>query len=289
MKNKSNAFDYINICVLGFAALMMVFPLYSVLVASVSGNIASTDILGRVIPHDFNLDAYKYVLTGTNLGNGFRNTITITLVGVPFNLALTLTLAYALSKKWLFGRKLIMNMVIFTMFFGGGLVPFYLLITRTLGLRDTLWAIILPYGVNTFNMVIMKNFFQSLPAEIEESAYLDGANDIVIFVRIILPISLPLVATFVLFFAVDRWNEWYNSMLFSTKAQVKTLQLVLREMVVDTESLNAEMDKLKQYQPMFSMAVKCAATVVTMAPIMMVYPFVQKYFTQGIMIGAIKS
>lgn len=286
---RASAFDVINTAILISLMIVMIFPFYSVIMMSFTTNISSTDLVGRLIPRSPNLDAYKFVYDNTLLFSGLKNTLIVVAIGVPLNLFLTLTLAYTLSKRYLLGRGFLMNLIVFTMFFSGGLVPTYLLMTNTLMLRDTLWAIILPYGVNTFNMIVMKNFFQSLPVELEESAYLDGAGDIRIFIQIALPLSAPLIATFTLFFTVDRWNEWFNAMLYTTKSNYKTMQLVLRELVVRTETLSAELDKQKQYMPMFSMSIKCAATVITVLPILCVYPFLQKYYTGGIMIGAIKS
>jgi len=283
-------FDTLNIIFLCMLGLIMLIPFYCVIVGSMSPKIASTDFIGRIIPRNLDFSSYKYAFQKTALLTGLKNTLIITAVGVPFNLLLTIGLAYSLSKKWLWGRGLFMNMIIFTMFFGGGLIPFYLLMTNTLKLRDSLWAVILPYGVNTFNMIIMKNYFQSLPQELEESAYLDGANDLTIFAIIILPLSLPLLATFTLFFSVDRWNEWWNSMLFTTKQHNKTMQLILREMVVTLDTLNQKMaTETVAIMPMLSMSVKCAVTILTIVPIMCVYPFLQRYYLKGLLVGAIKS
>ena len=289
-KIRGTWFDAVNVIFLSLLGLIMLIPFYCVLVGSVSPKIASTDFVGRIWPRSLDFSSYVYAFQKTALLTGLKNTLIVTIVGVPFNLVLTIGLAYALSKKWLWGRTFFMNMIIFTMFFGGGLIPFYLLMTNTLKLRDSLWAVILPYGVNTFNMIIMKNYFQSLPAELEESAYIDGANDLMIFAVIILPLSLPLLATFTLFFSVDRWNEWWNSMLFTTKQNNKTMQLILREMVVSADTLNQKMaTETVAIMPMLSMSVKCSATVLTIVPIMCVYPFLQKYYMKGLLVGAIKS
>ena len=289
-KIRGTWFDAVNVIFLSLLGLIMLIPFYCVLVGSVSPKIASTDFVGRIWPRSLDFSSYVYAFQKTALLTGLKNTLIVTIVGVPFNLVLTIGLAYALSKKWLWGRAFFMNMIIFTMFFGGGLIPFYLLMTNTLKLRDSLWAVILPYGVNTFNMIIMKNYFQSLPAELEESAYIDGANDLMIFAVIILPLSLPLLATFTLFFSVDRWNEWWNSMLFTTKQNNKTMQLILREMVVSADTLNQKMaTETVAIMPMLSMSVKCSATVLTIVPIMCVYPFLQKYYMKGLLVGAIKS
>jgi putative aldouronate transport system permease protein len=267
----------------------MLFPFYSVIVMSISTGIDSLDVLGRLIPRKIDFTAYRFVFNNTFLLTGIKNTLIVVLIGVPLDMLLTTSTAYAISKKRLFMRSFFLNLIVFTMFFGGGLIPFYLLVTSTLGLRDSLWAVILPSALNTFNVIITKNYFQSLPAEIEESAKIDGGNDIRIFWSIAIPISLPILAVITLFTSVGRWNEWFNSMLFLTKSNGFTLQLVLREIVVRTEILNAELTARNMMNPTMSMSVKCAATVITMAPIMCLYPFLQKYFVKGLLIGSIKS
>jgi putative aldouronate transport system permease protein len=175
------------------------------------------------------------------------------------------------------------------MYFSGGIVPMYLLM-RDLHLTNTIWAVILPYGVNTFYMLIMRNYFIAVPASISESAKIDGAGEWTILFRIILPLSQPILATFALFFAVDRWNEWYNSMIFIKSVQITPLQLVLRSIVVASEYIPAAAKGSSAAMgALFSKGLKMAAVIITMAPIMIVYPFVQKYFVKGITLGAVKA
>jgi putative aldouronate transport system permease protein len=197
-------------------------------------------------------------------------------------------MGYALSRKPYPGRKLFFMFILFTMLFNGGMVPFYLVV-RSLKLINTIWAIVLPGGMNTFYMILMYNYFQSLPESLVESARLDGAGDWTILFRIIMPLSLPIIATITLFFTVDKWNEWFNAMIFIRKSTLQPLQLVLRSMIVDSQSINEINTLATVMERSFPMGLKMAAVLVTMFPIMCIYPFLQKHFTKGIMLGAIKS
>ena len=201
--------------------------------------------------------------------------------------------AYGLSRKPFPGKKAIMILIIFTMYFSGGIIPLYLLV-KSLGLMDHLLSVVLVYGVNTFYMLIIKNYFESIPESIEESAKIDGANEFYILFKIMIPLSMPIIATFLLFFLVDRWNEWYSALLFIRSSSKWPLQLVLREVINNTGSeisnaLKANRASDTLLNKVFSQGIKMAAIVITMAPIMLVYPFVQKYFIKGILIGSVKS
>ena len=287
--NRTTFADIILYIVLGLLAFVMIFPFYSVIVMSFSPTIPSLDIAGRFFPRSFDLTAYRFLFSGTLMLDGFRNTSYIVVLGVGINMFLTTTLAYGLSKKWLFGRNFLLNFIIFTMFFSGGLIPLFLLVSRTLNLHNSLFAVILPSGISTFYMIITKNFFQSLSGELEESAYIDGANDIQIFLRIMLPLSKPILATIALFYTVARWNEWFFPMLFWSRQGMTTVQLVLREMVIQTERLAADLTAAAMMQGNISMAVRTAATVVTVMPILFVYPFLQRYFVIGLNVGSVKE
>ena len=177
-----------------------------------------------------------------------------------------------------------MNLILVTMFFGGGLIPYYILI-RTLGMMDTIWVMIIPGAIDTFNMLLMRNYFATLPKELEESAKIDGANDIQIFVKIFLPLSLPMLATIGLFFAVGNWNSWYNGMLFNSKQSLKTLQQVLQSII------NTPASSIPNPHPtkISTESVKMAAIFFTIIPMMLFYPFLQRYFVRGIVVGAIKG
>lgn len=281
-------FPIVNFVFLTLLAVVTVFPFYYVLVLSFSNlqDYLSNSII--LFPKSFNFDAYVYVFSRSLLRKGLVNTLLITFFGVLYNMFLTVPMAYALSKRFP-GRNLVLNFVIVTMFFGGGLIPFYLTVSNTLKLSNSLLAVILPYGINSFFMIIMKNYFATLPKELEESARMDGAREMTILWRIILPLSLPILATFTLFYAVDRWNEWFNAMLFMRDESLYTLQLVLRDIVITmTDTQSQQLHDVARRQ-VFNGAVKAATIVIATVPIMLVYPFVQKYFAQGMLVGAIKS
>ena len=221
---------------------------------------------------------------------GYRTTLQILLLGVPLNLFLSTSFAYGLSRRGYPGRKLIFYLVLFTMLFNGGIIPMYLLMMK-LRLTNTLFSVVLASGMNTFYMIIMRNFFSSLPESLIESAKLDGAGEWKILFNIILPLSLPIIATMTLFYTVDRWNEWFNAMIFIKSSSMQPLQLVLRSIVLQSQLLDkssaagaAAIDKER-----FTGGLKMAAVMVTMLPVMCVFPFLQKYFVKGVLVGAIKS
>ena len=221
---------------------------------------------------------------------GYRTTLLLVLLGVPLNLFLTTSFAYGLSRRGYPGRKLIFYVVLITMLFNGGIIPMYLLMMK-LGLTNSLGSVVFAYGINTFYMVIMRNFFSSLPVALVESAKIDGAREWRILFRIILPLSMPIIATITLFYTVDRWNEWYNAMIFIKSPNMQPLQLVLRSIVLESQMMDkisatgtAVIDKER-----FVSGMKMAAVVVTMLPVMCVFPFLQKYFVKGVMVGAIKA
>ena len=197
----------------------------------------------------------------------------------------TVITGYAMSRKGWTGRNFVMNMILVTMFFGGGMVPYYYLI-KGLGMIDTIWVMIIPGAIDTFNMLLMRNYFASLPQEMEESAKIDGANDVIIFVKIFLPLSLPMLATIGLFFAVGNWNSWYNAMLFCPdNSKIWPLQYVLRTMINKVSS-NVEQPGVVED---FSQGLTMASIFFTIVPMMCFYPFLQRFFVKGIVVGAIKG
>jgi putative aldouronate transport system permease protein len=242
-----------------------------------------------VIPKSLTLASYERLFDDQRLWSGYRSTLFILALGMPLNVFLTFCLAYALSRKGYPGRRLIFVMVLFTMIFQGGIVPMYL-VMRSLSLTNKLWSVILAYGVNTFYMIIVKNYIDILPESLVESAKLDGAGEWTILGRIVLPLSKPILATIVLFYSVDRWNEWYNAMVFLRNNQLYPLQLVLRNIVINSEVAgNITAASAGIIGSQFVMGIKMAAVIMTMLPIMCVYPFLQRHFVKGIMIGAIKA
>jgi putative aldouronate transport system permease protein len=264
--------------------IAVIFPFYNAFVISISSEYAyfNADLL--LWPQEITFDAYTTVFASQQLWNGFGITLVLLVLGTAYQLFFTVITGYALSRDKWFGKNFVMNMIIVTMFFGGGLVPYYYLIT-SLGLYDTIWVMIIPGAIDTFNMLLMRNYFASLPKELEESARIDGANDIQIFVKVYLPLSLPMLATIGLFFAVGNWNSWYNGMLFLETANLKPLQLVLREMIASIAS-NIEMPGGPN---VYSEGLVMASIFFTIVPMMCFYPFLQRYFVKGIVVGAIKG
>ena len=198
--------------------------------------------------------------------------------------------AYALSKKRLAGRKIILSMILFTMLFSGGLIPYYLVVSG-LHLSNTIWAMIIPSAVNTFYLIIMKNYFSSLSPSLEEAAKIDGANDIQILFRVMLPISLPFIATFVLFYSVERWNEWWNALLFINDSSLQPLQIYMRNLLVNYNNQMSQqaMLILGDKRSANFQAVQMASIVVSTVPILCIYPFVQRHFVKGVMVGSVKE
>ena len=219
---------------------------------------------------------------------GYKTTLVYLLVGLPLNLLLCSTLAYALCRKGWVGRHLIFMLILFTMIFNGGIVPLYL-VMKSFNLTNTIWSVIFAQGMNTFNMILIYNYFCSLPEALMESANLDGADEWTILFRIVLPLSKPILATVVLFVAVQLWNEYFMSMIFLRSNDWQSLQQVLRSIVMDSQVVDESTIMSDIGDKNFTDAIKMAAVMATMIPVMCIYPFLQKYFTKGIMIGAIKA
>lgn len=292
MLNKASVsercFDYINTVLLLLLMVLTVYPLLYVAFASVSdaGSLMGhKGILWR--PIGFSLDAYTNVFRNPMIIKGYGNTLFVVLMGLALNITLTAFGAYALSRKSLQYRKPLMLFIIFTMFFSGGLIPLYLTV-KGVGLVDSLWALIIPQAINTFNLILMKTAFEAIPDALEESAKMDGANDFVILFRIVLPLSMPVIAVMLLYYGVSHWNSWFNAMIFLQERSLYPLQLVLREILLQGEA-NANTGASDGDAAMLAATLKYATIIVATVPILFVYPFLQKYFVKGALIGAIKG
>ena len=239
-----------------------------------------------IYPKRLVLDSYRIVFESRALFTGMWVTLRVTLLGVAYNMILTVLMAYAFNKTFP-GKKLFLYLIIFTMYFDGGLIPFYLLI-KDMGLMDTLWCMVLPTGISFVYMTVIRKYFASLPEELRESAKIDGASEITILFRIILPLAMPMIVTFALYYGVERWNEWWYGMLFVKSSFRQPLQYVLRGIIQAQGNITSSSASLAGIIP-FSDGVKMASVVITMTPIMSVYPFLQKYFVQGLAIGAVKG
>lgn len=282
-------FTCINAVIMTLLVLITLYPFYYVIVGSISGdNVAAQDIY-FLYPKGLDFSAYSMVFSTSSILRAYGNTLFITVVGTLLSLLLTTLTAYPLSKSRLYGRRLMTTLFYFTMLFSGGLVPTYLVI-RDLRMIDTLWALILPKVISVYNMLLLINFFKSIPDGLEESATIDGANDLTTLLRIVLPLSMPIFATLTLFYAVGYWNSWFDAVMYINRSRNFPLQLVLREIVQSVDlSYVAGGGADYSMSDTTIQSVRLATIVVAILPIMAVYPFLQKYFVKGVMIGAIKG
>ena len=287
----SRIFDVVNVVGLTLIMVVTLYPVIYVVLASVSDSnrlLAYTGLL--VKPLGFNTAAYAAVIKNPNILSGYMVTIFVVVVGTILNILATSVSAFVLTRKRFPFRIPFTLMAVFTMYFSGGMIPRYLFINDTLGLGNTVWALILPGMISTYNMIIMKNNFESIPDSLEESARMDGANDIVILFKIVLPLSKAILAVMVLIYGVSHWNAWFDAMLFIRKRDLYPLQIILREILIanSTDSMMAGSGMSSDVEAIGE-SIKYATIVVATAPILCVYPFIQKYFTKGVMLGAVKG
>ena len=282
-------FDFVNAFAMITIMVLTIYPFLYVAFASVSSPMELIRHKGLILyPLGLNFEGYKLVFANPMISVGYINTLFYVLLGTALNIMVTIFLAYVLSKKNVFWKTPLMMMVVFTMYFSGGLIPTYLMM-GDLGLINTRLAVILPGLVSTMNMIIMRTSFMAMPESLEESAKMDGANDITVLFRIVLPLSMPIIAVMILFYGVGHWNGWFNAMIYLKNRELFPLQLVIKEILIvnSTESMTtgvADADK-----GAISEVIKYATIIVATVPILLVYPYLQKYFTQGVMIGAIKG
>jgi putative aldouronate transport system permease protein len=282
MRRRAGIFDLINYTFLFLFTLLTLYPFWYTLVVATSTQEGFFSSLFHVIPNSFSLESFSAALGMPTIYTSFGISVLVTVCGTVLSLFLTSMGAYVLSKGDLEGRNFMFRMILFTMFFGGGLVPFYILLTQ-MGFRNNLLVLFVPSAMNTFNMILMKNYFATtVPQSLEDSARIDGLNDFQILFRIVLPTSMPIVATISLFFAVSYWNNWFMAMLFISKSKLLPLSLVLRNLVLSARSMYVPPSVVPQM-------VKASVIIISIVPIVMVYPFIQKHFVKGIMLGAVKE
>lgn len=279
-------FDTINVICLVIFSILCIYPFLYVFNLSVSKGGSSAQYGLNLVPKGFTLEYYKQLFRTDAIVTGFKNSIIRTISGTFLALLVTSCGAYPLSKKHLPNRKLWTTIVLIPMFFGGGLIPTYLLI-RSLNLIDTRWVLILPGLVSTYNLILIRNYMISLPESLEESAKIDGANDIVILFRIILPICKPILATVALWVSVGHWNAWFDSLLYITKKELIVLQVVLYQ-VLNWGAERTITGTMENYNPAQEI-IKACTIMVTTIPIILIYPFLQKYFIGSIMVGSVKG
>jgi putative aldouronate transport system permease protein len=284
-------FDGVNIALLAIVSLIVLYPLVFVLSASVSNPAFVLNGDMWLLPKDITWKGYSKVLENKELLNSYGNTIFYTAAGTAINLVMTVMAAYPLSRRDFAGRNLIMGLMVFTMFFSGGLIPSYMLV-KQLGMLNTFWALIIPSAVSIWNIIIMRTFFQSsVPNEIQEAAAIDGCSDWRILWRIVLPLSMPILAVMVLFYSVGHWNAYFNALIYLTDRAAYPLQLILREILIQgqMEEMVSIGDSSHAQTIMDEELVKYAVVVIANLPILVLYPLLQKYFVKGVMIGAIKG
>ena len=282
-------FDYVNTLFMLIIMLVMLYPFWYVIMASFS-SMAHVQTHGVLLyPDGLRLAAYRQIFTHNLIPGAYKNTIFITFAGTAISMVLTILGAYCRSVKTLPGRTVLTLYVVFTMWFGGGLVPTFLVV-NSLGLVDSLWALILPGAISAYNMILMRNFFQNVPVDLYEAAEIDGITRLGYMVRILLPLSTASIATISLFYAVGYWNSYFNSVIYIRSMDKWTMQMLLHQMLKgSTELTNALYDNQAEINELADETMKCAMIVITITPILIVYPFIQKYFVKGVMVGSLKG
>lgn len=266
-----------------------IYPFWYAMMASVSSPSSFMRHRGLLIfPLGLNFTSYKAVFQNPNIIGGFINSFINIFIGVLFAMTLTVFAAYALTRKGFLFKKPVLVMMVLTMFVSGGLIPLYLVVNN-LKLINTRWSIILPALLSTYNILVTRVYFSTIPESLEESARLDGANDFTILFRIIIPVSMPIIAVMILFYSVDKWNAWFQAMIFLNKRELFPVSLILREILIsnDTSSMVADI-QVADKEPIAE-TIKFATMMVTVLPIVVIYPFLQKYFIKGIMLGSVKE
>lgn len=286
-----NLAQFLIVLVIAVFALISLLPFYNVLLISFGDPAAMIKQTVYLIPTSINLSSYEYVFRNDRIVGSFLVTMFVTIAGTAISMLMTIFAAYTLTKKEMPGRNFMLVLILITMFFSGGLVPYYLTV-RDVGLVNSIWVMMIPTALNTFYLMIMYSYLRTVPAALEESAKIDGANEIQILFRIIIPVSMPTIAALTLFYAVDRWNEWWHALLFLRDIEKYPIQLLLRQMLTNLSEIipggigsQVAGDKVNVLPETLKMAV----VVVASAPIIVLYPFLQKYFAKGIMIGSVKG
>ncbi len=282
------AFDWTMVFIIGFTSIVCLLPMVYILAVSFSSNMAIASRRVLLWPVEFTMQSYSAVFADKSMMNSMVFTIWITVVGAVLSIVMTILCAYPLTKKNLKGRNFFLLLIIITMYFGGGMIPEYVLV-KSLNMIDKPAALIIPYCLSAFNMIILKTFFSNLPESLEESAFLDGASYFVILTKIVIPLSTPVLATLTLFYAVGRWNGFQDALIYISKQEYFPLQMKLYQMIYNnqlSEIAQQEGSSITQIAPE---SLKAASVMFATVPILLVYPWLQRYFISGVMIGAIKG
>ncbi|MCT4596901.1 MAG: carbohydrate ABC transporter permease [Vallitalea sp.] len=287
---KYGKFDIFNVVFFTIIVIIMIYPFWNVLMISIVDYKTFAESGFLVLPKKLDFSAYRFIFSSDEIVRSIGISLFVTIVGTMYNLFLTISYAYALSIRKLPGRKIFLTFAIIPLFFQGGLIPLYLQV-KNLGLINNVFAMILPVGINIWYLIIIKNYFMEIPESLREAARIDGANDIHILWQIILPLSKPMIATFLMFYAVERWNEWFNAMLFIQDTHKIPLQKLLRDIVFNNFGSGNMARSYRKATGSYvtGEAVKMATAIVTIVPIAVLFPFFQKYFVKGVMAGAVKQ
>lgn len=288
IKRETRGDKIFSICVhvlLALVCLIVIYPLYYMFIVSISNGYAVIRGEVTLLPKGVNFGAYQYMLSDRYVPRSYLNTLIYTFFGTLINVVMTALCAYPLSRKKLYGRGFFTMLIVFTMFFDAGIISNFMVVL-SLGIKNTIWAILLPPAINVWYMIIMRTFFQGIPEELHESAYIDGANDLVIFGRIILPLSKAVLATMVVFYAVWHWNSFFPELVYLDDRMLYPMQLILRNMLLESDAGSAT---VSSDVAVMGRNIKYAAVFITVLPILVVYPFAQKYFVKGVMVGSVKG
>ena len=282
-------FTVVNTVLLVLMCAVMLYPFVMLLAQSFSSAGAINAGKVNLFPVDFNLDTYRAVANNSSFWRSYGNTVVYTVIGTSIAMVLTTTYAFVLSKKHLRGRGLLIGIAVFTMFFNGGIVPNYVLIS-SLGMKNTMWAVILPPALSVFNLLVMKAFFENLPTELEEAAHIDGLSWFGIFFRIVLPLSKAVIATMVLFYSVQYWNDWFGAFLYLDRTDLFPVTLYLRNLIAGASTAASEGAAASGSAVAdISANIQSVTMILILVPILCVYPFVQRYFVSGVMLGSVKG
>lgn len=280
--------DVVKVLFLVMVVVVCVYPFWNIFIISI--NDATDAMRGGLyfLPRVLSFNSYIDILSRETFQHSILVTVARTVIGTPLAVLVTSALAYSLSRKDLLGRKQLNLLFIFTMYFGGGMVPYYMIL-KSLGLLNSFWVFIIPNLLSVYNMILVRNYIEGMPEAIFESAKIDGANDLVVFFKMVLPLAKPIIMTVALFVAIGHWNSWFDAYLYTNSQDLKTMQSILVEILNQYQTSEAGASAAdRMTQSITPDSIRMAATMVTTIPIIMVYPFVQKYFVQGIMLGSVK-
>ena len=285
------AFHIFNYCILGLMFLLVAYPIYFVVIASISNPTAVNTGQVILLPKNLTIEGYRAVFLDDSIMTGYKNSLIYTAMCILCSVSTTVLAAYALSRKDLPGRKVFMMLIVFTMYFGGGMIPTYIVVNK-LGLTNTMWSLILPGLIVPYNLIVARTFFESsIPKELLESGRLDGCTEFQIFKDIVMPLSKAVIAILVLFYGVAQWNTYFNAMIYIRRQELYPLQLILRNILIENQISQEMMEDTKQAAAMMERAglIKYVSIIVSAAPLMIMYPFVQKHFVKGVLIGSVKG